>query len=39
MATDILFLTKEFKICIGEKICYFTDGAGKTGYPPTEDYK
>jgi hypothetical protein len=30
-------LTKEYKVCIGKKIAYSTNGAGKTGYPHAED--
>jgi hypothetical protein len=25
------------KMCIGEKIVFSTNGAGKTGFPPAED--
>jgi hypothetical protein len=35
--TAIWFLRKEPKICIGEKIATSTNGAGKTGFLPTED--
>jgi hypothetical protein len=32
-------LTKETKICIGEKVTSSTNGAGKTVFPPAEDLK
>jgi hypothetical protein len=30
-------LTKESKICVGEKIASSTNGAGKTGFTPAKD--
>jgi hypothetical protein len=32
VATAICFLTKEPKLCFGEKIASLTNGAGKIGY-------
>ena len=34
---DTLSLTKEAKICNGEKIISLTSGVGKTGQPPVKE--
>ena len=34
---DTLSLTKEAKICNGEKTIFLTSGAGKTGQPPVKE--